>query len=1369
MSRTFSIENLPDRYEEGEKEAPMLSEPGVFNVDALPDRRDPIGVTPSLKDDSTFLGTKISFKKPEEAPAFTINNEFELSAASDTPGVKLYPSEKEMESYTPETRDALLNVQEMVELEAFKRDTPYIDWSGGLPRGGRWDAFLQGMIPTDDYTSKMAAKLYPGARFGGKLAQLVALSYITGGVYPKAQAFLTRKMVLDGTRGITAKTIPMITNAIHRAAAFSIGGILDVAARETTTAEKILTPLEAGAFGALLGGTHGIPTTKLRVAAKGLAPAAWLTVKKLITEGEVTKRDLVEIGIQASLYALLESINAKAVTSRYESYRVGAIMRQRAFYKTGKYEPAPGYTFDKAGKVTIQKTMDDIEKEAYISKVKLRAMERAVSQNKSLSQIDAIVKKAAKKAGEVEYNPAETRLSIVEAAFSNPAYVVPTEKVPVSFKGIPEHYQIEWVDDVGSGVQKGLSISDAVRMASENLASIFPDIEFTDDISREALEVQKGVPEDSTPTDIDKLAEQAEQGGRVKINIEDVSFQDSYVWEQMQDEGFEMPVGQDFIELNDNQIRADKNILSQAFINKMQSYGVEQVPETTESGDFVLYRGGDSEELMEFSYLTATPEEAARYGEVHKHLVHPADIAYSSEENNFIFNPRSQSYDKAQGAVPTVKDEPSVTVSQKKVAHAWARKKGLVDSKGEVTDRYRLLAEKSTGKRSMADMTEKEAETFIDNIKRMPDIRRTLNDYPSEKRFKTRPGLTTPFTPQNITAEILGLKPFVEPMERARMTIMKEESVLRREIHDVLKALDKKSKVSRENMALALNKYENSSDLPVDKFDEESKAVFDYFRTLTRSMLERMNAIREEYGLEPIEGIEAYFRHIVDPLAQEIIYGNDKLPEALKKWASENLSDKVYNPMERKRKIEDKLLEYFSKDIEYVMNAMVRTALKEIHMTGPKQLLNDLKSVYKKPSKKDLEKMSPEERAIADQIEEMPAETEKWLNDYVKIVLLREEQTTLDQWANAWLKTSDIGRFVKDQFLEHGIVLSDQAFTNLITNISKLPLYGTLALRPKPIIRNKFQRVQDIALYGLQAVWRGALPTSNYPLLEELKTDSLFRDVYSGIEGMPGDLKRQIGGILLKGFQWSAFSNVDQTMNAAFHWTMDKIQDPAKRDLGWADPQRDYTEDKNFLYPSERELVLKEMEFGAQTTQYLYMGMGMPQLFRYKAASGVTRLQSWWMNHWFNFLREATHRALTGEVGWEATTISKGTGPLGRDEIRSRRPKVDAKSRTNLLWYLLIGGTVLNTLGYGRSFLFGTMPLQPPPVAAFVINLVTYLASDDENTRRKAKRGMKNAALTIIPGYLGYKDAKAFLSGDAPLSSYLFYNKIKERLSFRPK
>ncbi len=756
----------------------------------------------------------------------------------------------------------------------------------------------------------------------------------------------------------------------------------------------------------------------------------------------------------------------------------------------------------------------------------------------------------------------------------------------------------------------------------------------------------------------------------------------------------------------------------------------------------VIYPEDNAKEALEALKLVeegkVTPEYHQKLGEL---------LGYTKEEIESFVKPLTP---------PQAEVVPDIaTPEQIKQAHVIASKKELISKKGKVKPQYRHLAKAMTGKSSIKDMTPAEASIFIDALEKLPEptfragklvpptIPRTtavVTDKYFERTFR-KPTPAKLLTSQARYAELLGVKEITEPFEIGKQKLDLEYGKVAKQI-DV--AIGKLKKPDREKMAKLLNIHEEA---PPELSEKETK-VFNYFRDLTRDIISRENAVRASLGLEPIKYRKAYFRHTADKMAKEVIEGRYPLPKGIKYWSEQVAGKKVYNPMEMQRKLRDDLLEHFSKDPTYVMKSMVWTGLKEIYLAQPKYFFNKILGALSK-DKAVYKNLTPQEKAHYDAQMTMPASTKKWLIDYVNIVL-SGRQTALDQSVNLWVTDTPIKDVVNNILRPFGKHIGMKPVTDMITGISRLPIYGVMGgVRPKQLLRNKFQTLQEMALYGVRNTLLGYMPTSSYPVLEELKTDSLFKKSYSGFEDMPVELKGKVEKIGLAPYQWSAMSNVSQAMNAAYHWTANKIQNPKFKEHGWADSKRTYTENKDFFYPSEKERLLKEMEYGAHTTQFQYIGMGMPEIFRYKSLAGITRLQSWWMNHWFIFHREAATRAFTGHTGYDPNL------------------KVTLGDRINYLKYFIIAGLILTTLGYERSYVLGTAPTSLPPPAQLALGLYTYFthmgdSAWEKRKRAESERNIREAAKTFIPGYLSIKDLLALLSGEKDWTEYLWYKKKAE-------
>jgi hypothetical protein len=269
--------------------------------------------------------------------------------------------------------------------------------------------------------------------------------------------------------------------------------------------------------------------------------------------------------------------------------------------------------------------------------------------------------------------------------------------------------------------------------------------------------------------------------------------------------------------------------------------------------------------------------------------------------------------------------------------------------------------------------------------------------------------------------------------------------------------------------------------------------------------------------------------------------------------------------------------------------------------------------------------------------------------------------------------------------------------------------------------------------------------------MTELLDRSTFLHDYTGEAWIDEATATKLGKAFMSAYRWTAVTNAKTAMEAAWHGTLPLFTDPQYKDMGWASKNRTYKEPKDFLYPDEQKRMLLEMEQGAGATQYGYTLWESPQVFRHKALGPIIKLQSWPMNYWTRFINEQVHRAVKGSPTWDPGL------------------KLPMSYRLRILQYLILGGLILNTLGYGRSFLFGTAPFGLPPTAKLMVSLYEYaltIGKDDNYSKRSrayAKNNIKQTLMMHIPGYLTFKDAVATseaVKGERPWSDLFFYKKV---------
>jgi len=694
--------------------------------------------------------------------------------------------------------------------------------------------------------------------------------------------------------------------------------------------------------------------------------------------------------------------------------------------------------------------------------------------------------------------------------------------------------------------------------------------------------------------------------------------------------------------------------------------------------------------------------------------------------------------------------------------------KALINAEtGKPTVQYRKLAQNITGKSNVGEMTPDEVASFVE----------ALNQYP-ERKWSTKTGkwIAQPIpetkalvpenyfnlkfaeptaakylTSQNYYATRLGLGELTQPLEVAKQELDLVFPAWSGAVDSKVKALNKAYKITasekliafRNNlptrasaeMAKLLNQYE---DLPADlvvSLGKEKVELFSWFRNLNRTILNAQNKVRELLNMPPIPHRQAYFRHIATETAKEIWGGNYSLPSDLTYWSKQIVGKKVFNPMEIQRKITDDLLEYFSKDLGYVTKSMLWTGLKEIHLSQPLRAFTTQVNALSK-GMMPFSSLSPEDIVRAKAISVLPDSTHKWLVDYVNINI-KGQATEFDAAVNRLVTQSGIGGVFDKILKEFGRSIGTRPITKITQFSGRLVISATIGTKPRQIIRNLWQSTQNLALYGIESTLKAFLPANKN--LTRLLDKSMFLKSYARYEELPTGVMAKAERAWLWAYGKSAHFNARTGMKASYHGTIDYITNPNNKRLGWSSPERTFTEPNGFLYPEEETKLLREMEFGAAATQYQYIAMGMPEIFRHKTLIPITRLQSWWMNYFFKFNREAIHRYFSGSVGWDSSL------------------KLPWTARLNWFKYVILGGAVLTAMGYDKSFGKDVAPHWASPAGQMMVGAYNYVTASEDWQRENAKEDMFYSMRAFAPGLIDYESYKAIWSGEKPLSSLFFY------------
>lgn len=597
-----------------------------------------------------------------------------------------------------------------------------------------------------------------------------------------------------------------------------------------------------------------------------------------------------------------------------------------------------------------------------------------------------------------------------------------------------------------------------------------------------------------------------------------------------------------------------------------------------------------------------------------------------------------------------------------------------------------------------------------------------------QKKVFKEPTLLRYFTPVDYYAQKMGVDYITKPLQKGSEDITYEYLKGSRDIDETALALSRtegegkrlqrgflkrgETTPAQKQMALWLNEYEDAPEF----LTEDQTAAFNYYRALTRSMHKRTNAVRRELGEEEIPYTRGYFKHVLDVSVEDVIEGRQAIPEKLKVWWSKNAPTNVYNDAEFKRKLGRELEILFSSDLASVMKSMLWTSLREMHLKTPlkffKQEMKELGDV-------------------------MPESVQKWLNDIVN-TYARGQRTDFDKSVERLVKATGLNTALNRILKPFGRALSNFPVSKALGRIVKWSYLGGLGFRLKPAIRNVFQRNQELALHPVKIVAKAQFFPDDSNFKRLLNTSRLWRG-YTGIEEIPNESLKKLSKVAMAPFQFSARRNARFGLKASYYDITELITNSKYKGFGWADPKRTYKEEKGFLYDSEWETLVKEADQAASATQYKYTAWGLPELWKHKTAKGLTTFQSWWLNYFLRFHQEAIHRAFTGRT---------------RDG-----KKLPWNRRMGHFRYLIMGGFILQSLGYSASFLVGVLPRGMPPLATISLALYFWLIADDDRERKRQEQKIINTLPVVLPYGLSVKEAEKVWEGDRDLEELFIYEK----------
>jgi len=619
----------------------------------------------------------------------------------------------------------------------------------------------------------------------------------------------------------------------------------------------------------------------------------------------------------------------------------------------------------------------------------------------------------------------------------------------------------------------------------------------------------------------------------------------------------------------------------------------------------------------------------------------------------------------------------------------------------------------------------------ITEVKPLTEI--TAEPKPAElfDRLFREPTLMKYITPSNRYARVLGVHELLEPSIQAKTAMEIERAKVFQDIDkwDIewrkLTGVSLVEKIKEGVKVIPPKGVQNLYNL-LDTYSTSAKAgltgkkaeIFDQIRSLTNGMLERANEVREMVGLEPITKVSSYITHIRDVAGKKELIEKYPFPEEVKYWLTRVNPKHIFNPTAFSRMIEDP--KNLLKDPFKALKTMASMDLKQVYLEQPNLLFRE-----------ELKNLS----------EQIPASTRQWTEAYINEVI-KGYPSGADKIINTTLEATGVKGALDAVLKPFGRTTGFNMSKEFAGQLSRLVHDSVIWGRVKLVIRNHTQKLLSLGLYDTKAFVRGSLPANKE--LKDIITNSDFwkssnREFMETSVGLTRGIISKLEKIGFKPYSHSHISNVTHTMKTAYHAGMELVNNPKYAKYKWT-----------------KEDVIKEMEYGAQTAQYWYNAMGMPELYRSGLGKTLGNLQSWSQNYATNYWREMLHRGFTGKTGWGKEIPPKWRAGALRHIITS---------------LVFIEGTKRAFgLNYSQVSLLGVLPAYLSPQGQVAVGLANYIFGKSEYQKKTGLNQIKYSITAFIPGSMAWKEfSKAWRGEEGAVKSLFFHTEKPKEKKTQPQ
>lgn len=511
---------------------------------------------------------------------------------------------------------------------------------------------------------------------------------------------------------------------------------------------------------------------------------------------------------------------------------------------------------------------------------------------------------------------------------------------------------------------------------------------------------------------------------------------------------------------------------------------------------------------------------------------------------------------------------------------------------------------------------------------------------------------------------------------------------------------------------------------------KEQKKIADEIRQITDMFFRRENEALVAMGLKPIEKVDHYLTLLRDrQAANDMGRGWNQPAHYYRKLKSK--TKRGLNPTTVSRVEKSNIPELVNpwKSLQ----TMINYDLKDIYLHKPRMILED-------------------KLTFLTQNKIINHRTADDMREYIRVFIFGEQTPGGRQINTATKNFLEKGMRGK-LFEKIGREVGYRPVDTIANTFGQAVTQSFIAFRPQLALRNLMQVFYGHGLVSTKnlAKGMGEMPAELKKILD--KSPTYLYSVKS--QGIQGDVQSvgQFKKASMESFSGTHGTNVTTIAKASYHQAMDYVTLSKYKKLGWADKagidaraaakKAGNNNWRKVVSATEKEKIIKEIEFNIVHSQFLYDATGMPGLFRNPLAKMAGKLTSYPINYTTKYIPELWNRLRKGSPGWDKT----GTVKLPMWQRRGLFKHffimggiLAGMEKAGFDYSQMLGITISQEKldrGSKLPIKFGVWNVRPSPALKW-LSAVINIHSENPHTAAIARNDLHSALL--IPGRLAIMD-----------------------------